>query len=121
MPKKVLIAESNPLLLEAFENVLTFWGFLPVATTPRRSDVAALAEKFNPDILLVDSNLSGDGLAGLAEIKRLKEQIPRLKIVVVGYQEPQEEYDKKFREDGFDGFWNKFDPQSELLEILTGL
>jgi len=118
MPKTVVIAESNKIMIEALEGILSVFGFSVIGTTSKKSDVTALTRKTRPDLLIFDFNLSENGVPGLSEIKLLKEQFPELKILVMGFQEALDEFAEQIIEAGFDGFFSKFDTHDSLLNKL---
>ena len=118
MTPTVLIAESNPVFLEALSATLPILGYSVVGTTSEKSEVAALAHQVQPDLLLHDVNLSDNGIDGLADIKRLKTQMPKLKVLVLGYLDWTAEFESKLREAGLDGFWNKYDNHAGFQNAL---
>lgn len=118
MPQTVLIAESNPVFLEALSAALSLLGYSVVGTTSEKSEVAALAQQNLPDLLLYDVNLSDEGIDGIADVKRLKAQMPHLKILLLGYQDWTTEFEDKLREAGLDGFWNKYDNHAGFQNAL---
>ena len=122
MPKTVLIAESNNFLLEILTDVLSHSGFTVVGTTSARTDIDALALKTRPDLLVFDFRLISSGMAGLADIRQLKEQLPEMKILVLGLlHEATDQFAEAILNAGFDGFWNKYDDSAELKKILKFL
>jgi DNA-binding NarL/FixJ family response regulator len=118
MSSTVLIAESNPVFLEALSAALSILSYSVVGTTSEKSEVAALAQQTQPDLLLYDFNLSDNGIDGLADVKRLKAQMPKLKVLVIGYLDWTAEFENKLREAGLDGFWNKYDSHAGFQNAL---
>ncbi|MDX9786282.1 MAG: response regulator [Desulfobacterales bacterium] len=118
MSKAVLIAESNEMLSRALSDTLSFMGFSIIGKTPLRSRVVALAEKTKPDLLLFDLALSGEGMAGLSDIQRLKQQLPELKILLLGFHESTDQIETKIADAGFNGLWNKCEGRACLIEKL---
>jgi DNA-binding NarL/FixJ family response regulator len=118
MTPTVLIAESNHVFLEALSATLSILGYSVVGTTSEKSEVAALAQKVQPDLLLYDFNLSDKGIEELADVKRLKAQMPKLKVLIIGYLDWTAEFEKKLREAGLDGFWNKYDNHAGFQNAL---
>ena len=115
---KVLIAEKNKYFMEALENKLSSVGFGVVKTTSKRFDVEALAFKIKPDLLLYDMHLSSNGKAGLADLKRLKEKLPKMKILVTSFHEASGQFVTEILTDGFDGFWSKFSNRESFIKQL---
>jgi CheY-like chemotaxis protein len=121
MPATVLIAEKNKYIIEALKDTLSCLGFDVVKTTSRRFDVEVLAFKIKPDLLMYDMNLSSNGKAGLADLKRLKKQLPKMKILVTSFNEAGDQFAAEILNDGFDGFWSKFSNRGGLIKKLNGL
>ena len=121
MQATVLIAEKNKYIIEALENTLSCLGFNVVKTTSQRFDVEALAFKIKPDLLLYDMHLSSNGKAGLADLKHLKEQLPKMKILVTSFHEASGQFAAEILNDGLDGFWSKFSNRGGLIKKLNVL
>jgi DNA-binding NarL/FixJ family response regulator len=119
MSATVLIAEKNKLFLEALEYILPSLGFTVVGTTSDRSDCDTLALKTKPELLLYDLHLSRDGRAGLTHLKSLKEQLPELKILVVGFYEATDQLEAEILNAGFDGFVSKSGNRGEFIKKLN--
>lgn len=70
MAKKVLIVEDNDLNLRLFNDFLAAEGYDTVTSTGE-GDIAGLAERTLPDLILMDIRLGGgDGLETTRRIKR---------------------------------------------------
>ena len=118
MAKSVLIAESNKVFSEAMAGALSLLGFVVVGTTSKRSVANALAQETKPDLLIFNCHLSGDETAGFSDLKHLKEQLPEMKIIALGYHEGFDEFMGKSLTAGFDGYWNIYDNWAGLLKQL---
>ena len=118
MAKTALIAESSKPFLEALTGALSLLGFTVVGTTPKRSEVVALAQETKPDLLIFDCHMSGGETTGFSDLQRLKEQIPEMKIIALGHHENMEGVLERFLNLGFHGYWNKYDNWAGLLKQL---
>jgi DNA-binding NarL/FixJ family response regulator len=121
MSRTVLIAESHKFLLEVLTAMLSLLGFSVVYNTSNRRDIEALTLKTKPQLLLFDSNLPGAGEAGDPDLKRLKAQIPELKILGLGHQDLTDEIVERMLKHGFDGFCSKYDQRSGFLKAISAL
>jgi DNA-binding NarL/FixJ family response regulator len=121
MPATVLIAEKNKYITKALRNTLSCLGFDVVETTSNRIDTEAMAFKIKPDLLLYDMHLSNNGRAALADLKRLKKQLPKTKILVTSFHEAGGQFATEILNDGFDGFWSKFSNRGGLIKRLNVL
>jgi DNA-binding NarL/FixJ family response regulator len=121
MSRTVLIAESHKFLLEVLTAMLSLLGFSVVCNTSKRGDVEALTIKTRPELLLFDFNLPGAGEAGDPDLKRLKAQIPEMKILGLGYQDLTDEVVERMLNTGFDGFCSKYAKRSGFLKAINAL
>ena len=121
MSKTVLIAESNNFLLEALTGVLSRSGFIVTGTTSTKTEIGALALKTRPNLLLFDFSLLSGGMAELTDFIKLKEQLPEMKILILGFHEATDQFAETILNAGFDGFWNKYDTTAGLKKILNFL
>jgi DNA-binding NarL/FixJ family response regulator len=93
-------------------------GFDVVGTTSQMSDLISLANETKPDLLIIDTHMSSDETASFSDLQYLKELMPGMKIIALGYHEAFDEIIEKFLGVGFDGYWNKYDNQAGLLRLL---
>jgi len=121
MPITVIIAEKNKYIIGALKNTLSCLGFDVVETTSTRFDVEAMASKIKPDLLIYDMHLSSSGKAGLADLKRLKKQLPKMKILLTSFHETSGQFSTEILNEGFDGFWSKFSTRDGLVRKLNVL
>ncbi|MCJ8210278.1 response regulator [Mucilaginibacter sp. RS28] len=91
MPKKILIVDDNQDILEIVQETLTYEQFEVMATS-NGADVIALAEEFNPDLVILDYRL-GNITGG--EICRNLKNMPRFEnlpvIIFTAYVNKSEE------------------------------
>lgn len=82
-PKKVLIIDDEPDIVEMIQGLLTLNGYVPLATTQWTEAVDA-AEHENPDLMLLDLNMPT--IDGMSLLRFLREQNYTFPVVVVsGY------------------------------------
>jgi DNA-binding NarL/FixJ family response regulator len=117
MAKSVLIAESNTVFLEVLAGSLSLLGFDVVGTTSQMSDLISLASETKPDLLIFDTHIS-DETASFSDLQHLKELMPGMKIVAMGYHEAIDEIMEKFLGVGLNGYWSKYDNEAGLLRLL---
>jgi len=119
MPKSILIAESNKVLIDAIEVTLTALGFMVVGKTSKISEVEDLVIETKPDLLIFDLNLSEKGKTTHFNLKSIKKQAPEMKILALGLHEATDEYLEKFKDIGFDEYFSKFSNSSELANLIN--
>jgi DNA-binding NarL/FixJ family response regulator len=117
MAKSVLIAESNTVFLEVLAGSLSLLGFDVVGTTSQMSDLISLASETKPDLLIFDTHIS-DETASFSDLQHLKELMPGMKIIAMGYHEAIDEIMEKFLGVGLNGYWSKYDNEAGLLRLL---
>jgi len=117
MAKSVLIAESNTVFLEVLADSLSLLGFDVVGTTSQMSDLISLASEIKPDLLIFDTHIS-DETASFSDLQHLKELMPGMKIIAMGYHEAIDEIMEKFLGVGLNGYWSKYDNEAGLLRLL---
>ena len=119
MSKTILIAESNEALIDALEFTVSDSGFSVVGKTSKLSDVKDLVIETKPDLLMFDLQLSGKDTSKLTNLKPLKEQMPKMKIIALGFNETNDNFVKEIMKIGCDGFWNKYGQSSELINTVN--
>ena len=115
-----MIAEKNKLFLEVLKSISSSLGFSVVGATSNEFDIEALALEAKPGLLLYDMQLSKDGMR-LTDLKILKQQLPQMKILVIGFHEASLQFVEEIIKAGFDGFWSKFGNREELIEQLKAI
>ena len=118
MAKSVLIDEMNKVFSEAMAGALSLLDFVVVGTTSKKSEVVALAQETKPDLLIIDFHMLNDETASFSDLKHLKEQLPEMKIIALGYHENFEGVLERFLNVGFHGYWNKYDDWAGFLKQL---
>ena len=121
MAKTVIVAESNEIFLETIASILSVLGFKVVGKTSELSKVEDLVTETKPDLLVFDFSLSGKGKSKNTDLNHLKEQLPTMKIIALGFQEMTDQLEKDILKFGFDGFWNKYGNRAEFINIVNFL
>ncbi|MBX5493008.1 MAG: response regulator [Chloroflexi bacterium] len=81
MPKRILLVDDAPQLLEAMEAVLTEAGYAVVGCdTPQ--DAVDLARETRPDLIVLDINMPGMNGWEVLEVLRLDPTTRRIPIVI---------------------------------------
>jgi DNA-binding NarL/FixJ family response regulator len=78
----VLIVDDHPIVLQGCRRVLLDAG---VETVTEARDIVSgyrLYRRHNPDVVIIDLSLQGNGLGGLPLIQRIKAHDPRTRILV---------------------------------------
>jgi DNA-binding response OmpR family regulator len=87
LPYRVLVCEDDPAMLRIFQFLLQKQGIGPVITTSNGTNVAALAQREKPHLILLDLMLPGkDGLTVLKELKKSDVTSPIPVIVISGIE-----------------------------------
>jgi DNA-binding NarL/FixJ family response regulator len=84
---RVILADDHPLFLAALELALQEAGVEVVGTASTGAEVLELADRYEPDAVLLD--LCMPGMDGVACIRRLSALYPDLRIVVVSATDDQ--------------------------------
>lgn len=119
MSRTVIIATPNGILLEVLTIILSGLGFNVVGKTSEISNVDDLVIKTKPDLLVFDFLLPSNSKSKYTDVNHLKDQLPQLKIIALGYNETPDQFAKKIVKFGFDGFWNKYNGRAKFIEILN--
>ncbi len=78
----ILIVDDDPAVLTAFATALHHASH-EVDTAANAADALQVLERNPPDLVLLDLKLNGRKFDGLYLLRRMRERIPALKIVVV--------------------------------------
>jgi len=78
---RVLLADDHPLYLEGLRSLLATRGFQVVGTAHDGLQAQSLAHHLRPDLILMDVNMPV--CDGLEATKRIKEELPNTKIVML--------------------------------------
>jgi len=109
---RVLLADDHKIVRDGLKRILASTVDLQVAAEAADGDEALrLAKAADYDIAVID--LSMPGLAGIALVKRLKAEKPRLRVLVLSMHGEQQ-YAARALKAGASGYLNK-DSAAELL------
>lgn len=116
MPKKVLIADDDPGIVDAVEMILDFYGY-EVSSTYNGNEVLKLKENY-PDVLLLDIWMSGcDGRDICRELKA-KEDMRHIPVLMISASKDIRE---SAMQAGADDFLAKPFDMKELLSKIENL
>lgn len=117
--KKIIIAEDQTLIRQGLRSLLSSEPELQiVAEAENGLDAIRFAEKYKPDLLLLD--LAMPKLSGISALKEIKRQFPKTKILVLTFH-TSEEYIREAFESGADGYCLKNDTHAELLSAINNI
>ncbi|MCR5503581.1 MAG: response regulator transcription factor [Lachnospiraceae bacterium] len=117
MPYKVVIAEDFRMIREIFESTVErAEGYTLAASFPTAVQAVKYLEKNDADLVLMDVLIPGS-MSGLDAAEKIKSLKPDVKIIVVTSM-PELSYEKKARETGIEGFWQKEIQEQPILEIM---
>jgi DNA-binding response OmpR family regulator len=116
MPKRILIADDDPGIVDAVEMILDFHGY-HVSSTYNGTDVLTIHQDNYPDVLLLDIWMSGcDGRDICKELKA-KEHTRNIPVLMVSASKDIKE---SALEAGADDFLAKpFDMKELIIKIET--
>ena len=113
---RVLLADDHGLVREGLRAILAKGADIEVAAEAANGDeVLALARKEEFDVALLD--LSMPGLSGIALIKRLKIERPKLRILVLSMH-GEAQYAARALKAGASGYLTKDSAASQLLGAI---
>ena len=117
MSYRVIIAEDFRMIREIFENaVQQEEGFELEASFPTAAQAVKYLEKNNADLVLMDVLIPGS-MSGLDAAAMIKEMKPKTRIIIVTSM-PELTYEKRARELGVEGFWQKEVQEQPIQEIM---
>ncbi|MBM7786740.1 response regulator [Tenggerimyces flavus] len=104
MTQRILVIEDNAMNLKLVRDVLQYAGYEVVSARTGEEGLAA-AERYEPDLVLMDLQLPG--IDGTEALRRLRENDERrVPVVAVTAFAMQADRDRAF-EAGFDGYLEK--------------
>lgn len=117
MSYRVVIAEDFRMIREIFENaVQQEEGFELEASFSTAAQAVKYLEKNNADLVLMDVLIPGS-MSGLDAAAMIKEMKPKTRIIIVTSM-PELTYEKRARELGVEGFWQKEVQEQPIQEIM---
>lgn len=117
MSYKVVIAEDFRMIREIFESTVErAEGYTLAASFPTAIQALRYVEKNDADLVLMDVLIPGS-MSGLGAAEKIKAIKPDVKIIVVTSM-PELSYERKAREIGVEGFWQKEVQEQPIQEIM---
>lgn len=117
MPISILIADDHDIIREGIKSILALHPEYKVCAEAKNAEQALeLAEKFKPDILLLD--ISMPKISGLDIIERIKRASAKTKIIVITVH-TMGAYVLKALRRGVSGYINKENVVEELIPALS--
>lgn len=114
---RVVIAEDFRMIRETFESAVErAAGYTLAASFPSAVQAVKYLEKNDAELVLMDVLIPGS-MSGLKAAQKIKDIKPDVKIIVVTSM-PELSYEKKAREIGIEGFWQKEVQEQPILEIM---
>ena len=80
--RSAVLLHEYPLRMAVIERALREVGLDVVAKTGRLESTADLADRYEPDLLVLELDVDGVRADALAVLRRLHERLPSLKIIV---------------------------------------
>lgn len=117
MSYNVVIAEDFRMIRETFENTVNrAEGYTLAASFPTALQAVKYIEKNDTDLVLMDVLIPGS-MNGLDAAEKIKSAKPDVKIIVVTSM-PELSYEKRAKEIGVEGFWQKEIQEQPIQEIM---
>lgn len=117
MPYRVVIAEDFRMIREIFETaVKQSEAYELAASYPTAQQAVKYFEKDDADLVLMDVLIPGS-MNGLDAAEKIKKMKPAVKIIIVTSM-PELSYEKRAREIGVEGFWQKEVQEQSIQEIM---
>ncbi len=119
MPIRVLIAEDQRLLRQCFEEVLGMDDDIEVvATAADGTEALVLAEKHQPDVVLMD--LAMPRLDGIRATRLIRERVPHARVLILSLHDAPAKIDQAVRA-GAAGYVLKDVDLDELVRIIRAV
>ena len=117
MAIRVVIAEDFRMIREIFEAAVEqSEDYTLAASFPTAQQAVKFLEKEDADLVLMDVLIPGS-MNGLDAAAQIKEKKPQLKIIIVTSM-PELSYEKRAKEIGVEGFWQKEVQEQSIREIM---
>lgn len=115
-PWRVLLVDDHSLFREGLGNMLKPYGVQIIGTAANGREAESLTATLQPDIVLMDIHMPEQD--GLETTRRLKQQFPHIKIVVLTMAEEEQTLLQALQY-GASGYLLKNLPAPEFLSLLT--
>jgi DNA-binding NarL/FixJ family response regulator len=84
-----VILDPHPLWVDAVERVLDGIGIRTAAKASFPEEAFAAVEEHNPHVFIAELASAGDRLGGMACVKRVRENLPRIRVVILSaFEDP---------------------------------
>jgi two-component system NarL family response regulator len=113
---KLLLADDHPLFLDGLRNLLAAHGFEVVGSARDGLEAVEKARALCPDVILMDIHMPR--LDGLAALRRIKAELPAVRIVMLTMAADDEHLFDAIR-DGASGYLLKTQDTDEFLALLA--
>ena len=118
MAERVLVVDDHPLTRDALSSLLVQGGFEVVGEAADGAEALELAERHQPDLVLLD--LSMPGIGGLAALPQLRAAAPQCEVVVLTASGTEENLLAAVR-GGAAGYLLKSEPPDRIVAFLRGV
>ena len=116
---KILIIDNHPLFREGVKRILAFEKeFVVVAEGQTKSEISSLVEKYRPDIVLMDIDLTDED--SMVAIKNVSEAYPNVQMVILSFYEDEIRVMRAF-EVGAVGYLLKEMATDELVNAIRSV
>ena len=117
MAYRVVIAEDFRMMREIFENVVNqSEEYSLLASFQTAAQAGKFLEQNDCDLVLMDVLIPGS-INGLDVAEQIKQKKPGIKIIIVTSM-PELTYEKRAKEIGIEGFWQKEVQEQSIREIM---
>ena len=118
MAERIIVVDDHPLTRDALSSLLAQGGFEVVGEAADGSEAIDLAQRLQPDLVLLD--LSMPGLDGLSALPRLRAAAPGCEVVVLTASGTEENLLAAIR-GGAAGYLLKSEPPDRIVAFLRGV
>jgi DNA-binding NarL/FixJ family response regulator len=116
MTRRILIVDDHAGFRRSASRNLASAGWEVVGEAEDGAAALAAAERFEPDVVLLDVGLPD--VSGIEVARRLRERLPDVAVVMISTQD-REDYGELALASGARGFLTKLDLSSQALEALV--
>lgn len=118
MAERILLVDDHPLTRDALASLLAQGGFDVVGEAADGAEALALAQRLQPDLVLLD--LSMPGIDGLSALPLLRAAAPGCEVVVLTASGTEENLLAAIR-GGAAGYLLKSEPPERIVAFLRGV